>query len=61
MLLHNRKDISGEQFIEEYFRQVVETHVLVLSLIIFLFRKSLAIFHLKETTLSELLKFNMDG
>lgn len=31
LLLYNRKDISGGQHIEEYFSDVVATHVLVLS------------------------------
>jgi hypothetical protein len=30
-LLYNRKDISGDYYIEDYYSQVVETHVLVLS------------------------------
>lgn len=33
LLLYNRKDISGDYYIEDYFGQVVETHVLVLFLL----------------------------
>jgi hypothetical protein len=37
-LLYNRKDISGDYYIEDYYSQVVETHVLVLSMIISLLK-----------------------
>jgi len=42
LFLYNRKDVSGAQRIEEFYSQVVQTHVLVLSLIIFPFAIELA-------------------